>query len=119
MLKITELITRLNNLKVRAEFIADHLFLLANEEFRIFTEDLPEEEKEKDFGKWGILKLIFKGSERLSRLLHNIEAVFDMIEEDIAEIIAKQKSRGDVDIDLSIIEVPEEDIEEYFLEGEV
>lgn len=106
MTNIKTLITDLNLLKIRAEFIADHLVLLAKEEFTMPTSGMSI--LEEDFTWKSIFKFVFKGSSRLHRLISSINVVFDKIEEDIEEIIANKTGTSDPEATNTVLEIKEE-----------
>ena len=107
MIKILELVTELNDLKVRAEFLADHIYLLAKDTFNPLSAN-GTTDIEEDFTKWGIFKFIFKGSTRLHRLISSINVVFDKIEQDIEEIIATKTSDAVAEDTNAVTEIKEE-----------
>lgn len=106
MTKIKTLISDLNNLKERAEFIADHMVLLAKDEFRVPVNG--SFVIEEDFTWKSIIKFIFNGSSRLQRLISSINVVFDKIEEDIEEIFASKTDTPEPEETNVVTEIKEE-----------
>ena len=95
MIKIKKLITDLNELKERAEFIADHMHLLAQKSFKRPASG--SYAVEEDFTWKSIIKLVFLGSSRLHRLIASINVVFDKIEQDIEELIVQVETKPETE----------------------